>query len=546
MQDFLFQYHGVSPTTWAYLSSLLMIGLFFKFGRFWSVRNLDLAMLIFLAPGLLLIHYGAFGQVRPTVEGGEDKNVVTENNPVSGVLADAQTATDSPVPPRGGELTPAPPEGVATPTGTVGATDNEPLSPAEFVRAKARRWELIGYYWLFAIGGLWLIRLLLDPAMIRRPLLTPNLSVGGMTFIGVFLFMFLMANVVARPAPSQKLVKPPAAVRIAGDPTTGDDPSMENTTGDPTENAVDQPAARSSTVPVPVAATANSARDYSARMDSVLIDQEGKGPGYAVLQTLPTGARKTVAILSHLAVVIGLVMVGYRHFDNMTNGIGAAVIYLMLPYTSQLTGRVDHVLPAALLVWAVLCYRRPLVAGAFMGAACGCVYYPLFALPVWLSFYWTRGSFRFIGSVVAVLLLMALSLLLLPDSQELRPNLQRMFGFKIPDMVNLQGVWNVTIGGVDPQFRISVLAAFVVLSFGLALWPARKNLGTVICYTASVMVAAQFWHGYGGGLYMAWYLPLVLLTIFRPNLEDRVAQAVIVDGWFSRTTQHPSTRSMAA
>jgi hypothetical protein len=121
-----------------------------------------------------------------------------------------------------------------------------------------------------------------------------------------------------------------------------------------------------------------------------------------------------------------------------------------------------------------------------------------------------------------------------------------MFGFKIPDMVNLQGVWNVTIGGVDPQFRISVLAAFVVLSFGLALWPARKNLGTVICYTASVMVAAQFWHGYGGGLYMAWYLPLVLLTIFRPNLEDRVAQAVIVDGWFSRTTQHPSTRSMAA
>jgi hypothetical protein len=527
MQDFLFQYHGVSPTTWAYLSSLLMIGLFFKFGRFWSVRNLDLAMLIFLAPGLLLIHYGTFGQVRPAAGGGEDQDVASENKPPSGALADATTTPANPARSAGGELSPVPPEAASAATGVMDAAGEEPLSPAELVRAKARRWELIGYYWLFAVGGLWLIRLLLDPAMIRRPLLTPNLSVGGLTFIGVFLFMFLMANVVARPGPSKKLDQP-----STGDSTTVD-ATVPNSARNPSSSGA-------------VAATASSARDYSARMDSVLVDQEGKGPGYAVLHALPTGARKTVAILSHLAVVIGLVMVGYRHFDNMTNGIGAAVIYLMLPYTSQLTGRVDHVLPAALLIWAVLCYRRPLLAGAFMGAACGCVYYPLFALPVWLSFYWARGSIRFISSVVVVLVLMALSLLLLPDSQALLPNLQRMFGFKIPDMVNLQGVWNVTIGGVDPQFRISVLAAFVVLSFGLALWPARKNLGTVICYTASVMVAAQFWHGYGGGLYMAWYLPLVLLTIFRPNLEDRVAQAVIVDGWFSRATQHPSTRSMAA
>ena len=43
------------------------------------------------------------------------------------------------------------------------------------------------------------------------------------------------------------------------------------------------------------------------------------------------------------------------------------------------------------------------------------------------------------------------------------------------------------------------------------------------------MVAAQFWHGYGGGLYIAWFLPLLLLTIFRPNLQDRVATKV-VDG----------------
>ena len=46
MSEILFHYQRVNPTTWVYLSSLLMIGLYFKFGRFWSVRNLDLVLLI--------------------------------------------------------------------------------------------------------------------------------------------------------------------------------------------------------------------------------------------------------------------------------------------------------------------------------------------------------------------------------------------------------------------------------------------------------------------------------------------------------------------
>ena len=69
------------------------------------------------------------------------------------------------------------------------------------------------------------------------------------------------------------------------------------------------------------------------------------------------------------------------------------------------------------------------------------------------------------------------------------------------------------------------------LSFTLAIWPAQKNLGTLLSCSAAVMVATQFWHGYGGGLYMGWYLPLTLLTVFRPNLEDRVALAVLGEGW---------------
>ena len=51
-----------------------------------------------------------------------------------------------------------------------------------------------------------------------------------------------------------------------------------------------------------------------------------------------------------------------------------------------------------------------------------------------------------------------------------------------------------------------------------------------------VMIAVQFWegHGDGGGMYLAWFLPLALLTVFRPNLEDRVALTVLGEDWFTR------------
>ncbi len=57
MPEILFHYERVNPTSWAYLSSLLMLALCFKFNRAWSIRNLDLFLMISLAPGLLLVQY---------------------------------------------------------------------------------------------------------------------------------------------------------------------------------------------------------------------------------------------------------------------------------------------------------------------------------------------------------------------------------------------------------------------------------------------------------------------------------------------------------
>ena len=46
---------GLGPEVWLFLSLLGCVTLFFKFSRFWSVRNLDLLLLFVLAPGMMLL-----------------------------------------------------------------------------------------------------------------------------------------------------------------------------------------------------------------------------------------------------------------------------------------------------------------------------------------------------------------------------------------------------------------------------------------------------------------------------------------------------------
>jgi hypothetical protein len=239
-----------------------------------------------------------------------------------------------------------------------------------------------------------------------------------------------------------------------------------------------------------------------------------------------------------------MVFIGYRHFDNIKTGIAAATLYLLLPYTAQQTGRVDHVLPAALLVWSVAAYRRPVVAGMLMGLAIGVIYYPAFLLPLWIAFYWQRGSWRFVGGVASTIALAVVSLARTSvDFASFIAQVQQMFGWRVP-VSDPGGFWQFE--GIDPVYRFPVLAAFAALCVSLAIWPAQKNLGTLMSCSAAVTLATQFWHAHGGGLYMAWFLPLTLLTVFRPNLEDRVALSVLGEGWLPRRRAHLGQVDQAA
>ena len=92
--------------------------------------------------------------------------------------------------------------------------------------------------------------------------------------------------------------------------------------------------------------------------------------------------------------------------------------------------------------------------------------------------------------------------------------LRQMFGLRLFQSDQLPARGN----SGSPCIAIPILAAHVGLCLSMALWPAQKNLGMLISYSAAVMLGTQFWHAHSGGLALAWYLPLLLLTIFRPNL----------------------------
>src|SRR5205823_5888906 len=203
----------------------------------------------------------------------------------------------------------------------------------------------LGYLWLLCGSAYFLIRCLIDLALVRRPALSPNLSSGGMAWLAAALFICLV-SVAAR-----QYETPPQPVGKAS----------------PTLNEAE--------------------RGLTDLVKQQAAEVEGVDTRFIVACTL--------AMLCHLAVAAGLVFIGYRTFQDAPAGMAAATFYLLLPYTAFHVAQVHHVWPSALLVWAVACYRRPILAGCLLGLAAGSVFFPALLFPVWLSFFWRRGAGRF-------------------------------------------------------------------------------------------------------------------------------------------------------
>jgi hypothetical protein len=454
MSEFLFRYERLEPTTWAYLSAILIIALFFKFNRILSVRNLDLLLVLMLAPGLLCVRLGL------------------ENHSAAA--------------------------------------------------------ELFGYWWLFGVNALLLLRALWDTAMVRRPLLDPNMNASGLLFLALALFMFLMANVITGSTDETDLFSAQRAQLLSHRQASHVEGTSLETHGPgfpllfslpaiPTSRVLGEEGTQPANVNAEIKPAGGGAVPAGAP-ESAADANRSAAPQFTTGQVVTA---KVAAIISQAMIVLGMVLIGLRHFENLTMGCAAAMLYLLLPYTAMWTGSVTHLLPAALMVWALFNYRLPLLAGILLGLAFGTVYYPVFLLPLWISFYWRRGLWRLlIGIAIAIGALVITQIATSSDFAMFAERMQQMFGIHWPQTENLTGAWHYW----NPVFRWPILATFLGMSLlTFSLWPAPKTLASLLSCSAAVMLGVQFWHAHSGGLALAWYLPLLLLMVFRPNLEDRVA-----------------------
>jgi hypothetical protein len=404
MEEILRGYHVNAPT-WFYLSLLLILAVFFKFGRIWSVRNLDLTLLLSIAPGLLF--------VKSTQSG-----------------------------------------------------------------------STLGYCWLFAVSGLLLFRLLFDWTLTRRPRMEQNLNPAGMAFLCGAAMLFQTTKIMnEKPdAGAMQTVRGADDLLKRQEPQGGVDVAEAGT--------VTGPAGRLLATPV-----------------------------VPLMGGAEIAAARAMAFLSHLAVLFGLIAVGRWHFSDTNLGLAMGTMYLLLPITAYDVTKVNHLLPAALIVWAVAAHRRPTIAGGLLGLACGTLFFPIFLLPIWMSFYWGRGAFKF-GSALVLTGAVLLGSLILTSADTHSFKLQTLgsidwsvLSFRATDGV---GFWSL----YNPAYRIPVFATFIVLLISLSIWPLKKNVETLLANSAAIIVATQFWYPDQGGIYALWYLPLMLIVTFRPRLAN--------------------------
>lgn len=442
--DFL-QFHEFGPATWFYLSLLLAVAVYMRFGRLWSLRNWDLLTLFLLIPGLLA-----------TLE-------------VDRKLHES--------------LVPLDPETVAQGDASVipASVANDPYWLA------TRRF---GYIWLFAITGYFVLRVLLDLTLVRRPRLDQNLTAGGLLFLSVCLFAYLVLSVVTNEPETSDRSGARVASRLLA--------------GESIPEGTDPVTLGFSVLPAATQRGFAAANPQSAPADSVDVED---------------GITRSTVILCHLLLMAGLLLIGAMHFQSLPTGIAMVLLYLLFPVTFLHAFKLDHLIPATLLVWAIYFYRRPSIAGALFGLA-SVSFFPLLLLPAWVSFYRTNGWKRFVLWFLTMTAILWAIVYFVPMLQSFREiwldSLQWNFLILTGTASRYVGFW--TEGTEFYRLPIALVIGLVVI--GSYFMPRKKTLGDLIAISAVIILLVQFLYLDHGGTYVHWYLPLLLLLFFRPTLAE--------------------------
>ena len=439
-----------SATTWFYMSLGLVIAVFFRFRRAWQLRNWDLLLLFILVPPLLALREAQDHRDRQAAVWRQQAVRLATLLQVAGGMMDA--------PARSGVLVMV----AADPAG-LGHHLAAAATPTDRGVFRAYLWLLLG------TAVLWL-RGLIDLFLFRRSVFSPNLTPGGLLWLGLMIFLVMAARPFL--------------------------PGWE----------------------APLQAQTHS-----------LVLERVVGAVLGVIETwkwTPAAASQLVALVSltcHLGIILALVWIGWQHFGDSTTGIAAGVLYLMMPYTAFHLTIIEQVMPALLVVLAVAAFRLPFLAGLCLALGGFLCFFPFLLVPLWISFYRRAGLYRFLVGL-GLICFVAVGVLL--ADHELISGLQTIF---------YRAEWQPWIFGAQPSaeslwtglanhyvYRLPLFIAYTAFLIGFLFWPSPKHLGHLIALAAGLILGVQFWYADAGGIYVQWYLPLLILMILRPTLNDRV------------------------
>ncbi|MEZ6047659.1 MAG: hypothetical protein R3C11_19185 [Planctomycetaceae bacterium] len=154
-----------------------------------------------------------------------------------------------------------------------------------------------------------------------------------------------------------------------------------------------------------------------------------------------------------------------------------------------------------------------------IGFACGTVFFPIFLVPLWANFYGRKGARAFLGAWGAMLVLSLLSLLLvsIDSTSFFRQTISAIDWTSLsfnPRTIMVSGrLLNLLINSCHRS-----ISGRGRLADNLA---SAEKLEHLIANSAALIVGTQFWYPQQGGIYILWYLPLVLLIVFRPYLHHQ-------------------------
>lgn len=488
MEHHQFIFINISSPQWLVYSAVLLLAIFFRFSRIWSVRNLDLLLLLTLS-GTIVVAATLDPRAEPPATDAMVQSSSSSTDPAKASVTEGQTTAAENAPVKNGGSEPA---------------DEAPPNLLAPSVDPVYRWVTIAG---LIVSALLVVRLIFDESLTRRPRLEQNMNRAGLTFLLIPSFFILMTAVFLKDPPPRNFVPF----------KTGD--ALLNKT----ESSVETVAAADTPPPVEtiIAATAQKMAELSGQSNESDVPSVVSGA-----QNPNAWLAQLIILFSHTAVVLGLLYIGRRHFNSVQLGISMCCLYLILPCTAYYVHRVGHVVPAACMTWAVASYRKPAVAGVLLGLSCGTLFFAIFLLPLWAVFYGRKGSVRFGLSLAGVAAVSFATLALTSDTTS-------SFVSKLVVTAN----WSAfrlfdaatplpehAVGQMFLRFVLAIL--FFLMLVALTVLPRKRNLENLLASSTAVIVMAQLWYPDDIGSYILWYLPLFLLVMFRPRLDRFVPPAI--------------------